>query len=338
MESNKKNIAFKIPDNPQMGLGHFIRCFKIAKKIQNKYHIFFITSLEQKLNLKYFKKFPFKFILIDKKKNFIQEFKEINKSKKINTLFIDDYSFNFLKQKKISNLVSKLIILDDSLKRKIYCDYFINYKFDSKKLILSNLKKNNSSIKKKCLLGEEFWIPSFGLSRHFKNKKKYISISFGNSFNFKKIEKFLKKFLVKNNKFHFQIFIGLNCTNYQYLTNLSKKFKNIKIVMKQFIIDKYLNKTFLFIGSSGNSIYEMSYLNIPSLFFSISNNQLNDSASLEKMGHFFHSSINDINEKNLSDFINAVIKNYSRFIRLNRKKKIFLNKKGISKIIDLCKL
>ena len=34
MESNKKNIAFKIPDNPQMGLGHFIRCFKIAKKIQ----------------------------------------------------------------------------------------------------------------------------------------------------------------------------------------------------------------------------------------------------------------------------------------------------------------
>ena len=39
MESNKK-IAFKIPDNPQMGLGHFIRCFKIANKIQNKYHIF----------------------------------------------------------------------------------------------------------------------------------------------------------------------------------------------------------------------------------------------------------------------------------------------------------
>ena len=57
--------------------------------------------------------------------------------------------------------------------------------------------------------------------------------------------------------------------------------------MKQLIIDKYLNKTFLFIGSSGNSIYEMSYLNIPSLFFSISNNQLNDLESLEKMGHFF---------------------------------------------------
>jgi len=338
MEFNKKNIAFKIPDNPKMGLGHFIRCYKIASRIKNKYHIFFIVNLEQKLTFKNFKKFPFKLIFINKKKNFIQQFKEINKSKKINTLFIDDYSFNFFMQKKINSLVSKLILLDDSYKRKIYCDYYINYKFDSKKLISSNLKKNNSYVKRKSLLGEEFWIPSFELSKKLQNKRKYISISFGNSFNFKIIEKFFKKFLVKNNRFHFQIFIGVSCINYQYLIKLSNKFKNIKIVMKQFMIDKYLNKTFLFIGSSGNSIYEMSYLDIPSLFFSLSNNQLNNLKSLEKMGHFFHTSINDINDDNLSDFINMVINNYSRFIGLNKKKKIFLNKKGISKIIDLCKL
>ena len=338
MEFNKKKLAFKIPEDPTKGLGHFIRCYKIASAIKNRYEIFFFINSNLKLNFKNKKKFPFNFIPTNTKKSFIQQFTDISKYQNFHTLIIDDYNFNLVSQKKIYNFVDKLIILDDFLNRKVFCDYYINYKFDCKKEIEFNLKRNNSQIKEKLLLGEKYWVPSFGLLKIPQNKRKFVSISFGNSFNFRIIKFFFKKFLIKNNKLKFQIFLGLNAKNYQYLKKISETSKNIKIIKNEFIIDKYINKSLLFIGSSGNSVYETSYLNIPSLFISLSPNQFNKIKSYEKMGHFFYTSIDELNETNLSNFIKNTLNNYSRICKLNKKKKIFIDKNGIKKIITKCNL
>ena len=49
MEFNKKKLAFKIPEDPTKGLGHFIRCYKIASAIKNRYEIFFFYKFKFKI-------------------------------------------------------------------------------------------------------------------------------------------------------------------------------------------------------------------------------------------------------------------------------------------------
>ena len=53
--------------------------------------------------------------------------------------------------------------------------------------------------------------------------------------------------------------------NFEFLEKLAK-YKLVKVLFKKFQIEHYLNKTKVFIGSAGSSIYEMSYLNTPSIF------------------------------------------------------------------------
>ena len=89
---------------------------------------FFFINSNLKLNFKNKKKFFFHFVPINNKKSFIQQFININKYEKFHTLIIDDYDLNLANQKKIYNFVDKLIILDDSLSRKVFCDYYINYR------------------------------------------------------------------------------------------------------------------------------------------------------------------------------------------------------------------
>ena len=331
----KKNIGFILSIGPNVGLGHFIRCLKIASEINQRSNIFFFLNKKIDFEIPDIFKFRFKEILINsyinKENKLIKYFKE----NKIDTVFVDDYNFSYLMQKKIKKQLSKLIIIDDFVNRKVYCDYYVNYKINSQKEIKKNLIKNKS-IFKKSLLSESFWIPSKDL-KYIKNRN-YISISFGNSFDFNKIKIQLKNLLILNNYFKFQIFIGNYCKNYEYITLLSKKSRNIKIIKNKLLIDKYLNKTFLYIGSSGNAIYEMSYLNIPSIFFSLNENQKNEIKNFEQLGHFFVSNINELNENNLTQLVKTLIVNYSRVVKLMNKKKIKLKKNGLIKILEQCKI
>ena len=336
MGINKKNLAFKVSANNTVGLGHLIRCIKIAKHIKKKYNLIFLVEKNFNINLKKYIKFEFK--IIESKfhnKNIKLLEKEIN-ANNIHTLIVDDYNFNYTYQKKIRKKLHKLIIIDDLTSRRVNCTHYINYKHNSSTLIKKNLDKNKSTFKK-ALLGENFWIPSNDLNNKIKKKKNCISISFGNSFNFNILKKELTHLIQNNTNCTYQIFIGYYCKNYDYLINLNKN-DNIKIIKNKIFIDKYLNKTTVFIGSSGNSIYEMSYLNIPSIFLSLSKNQKNEIKHLEYLGHYFYLRKQELDKYNFSNLVKLIIENYNRFKSLNNNKKIFLNKNGIKKIIKKCSL
>ena len=101
MEINKKNIAFKISANNKVGLGHLIRCIKIAEHIKKKYNIIFLVEKNFNLNLKKYIKFEFKIIkskFHNKKIKWLKN--EIDKNT-IHTLIVDDYNFSYSFQKEI---------------------------------------------------------------------------------------------------------------------------------------------------------------------------------------------------------------------------------------------
>ena len=132
-----KNIVFRLDCNPKSGFGHFYRCLSIAQNInKNSYKVFFILNFESKKVANILGNFEIKFFNLKKKlcKNFenddLSQTLFILKKKikgKINFLFVDHYDLNFNWQKKISQNVDKLVVINDLVKTKVYCDYFVNF-------------------------------------------------------------------------------------------------------------------------------------------------------------------------------------------------------------------
>lgn len=338
MEHVKKKIGFIIPNKKNRGLGHLIRCIRIIDEIKTNYEFFFFLKKKFPINIELLTKKKINIVNIKNTKNTFKNILKVISSENIETIIIDDYDINFEKQKKLKSFTKKLIIIDDLVNRKVYCDYYINYKFDQKDTIKKNLINNGSKFKK-IILGEKFWFASKDLKKKkVKNKKKIVSISFGNSFDFNKIKVQLSYLLNYCTDFKFQIFLGYYCKNYEYLKEIAKKSNSIRLFTNKIFIEKILSNSDIFLGAAGNSIYEMSYLNIPSIFFTMAHNQSNEIKSCEKLGHFFIVDIKDLDKKNLAKFLKVFSKNYLRIKRLNLKKTIILNKLGLPKTLKLCKI
>jgi len=332
---NSKKIVFRINLGKKTGLGHLIRCLRFSHEIiKKKYEIFFILDNLHNINLKNKK---IKSIELYNRKKFVSEVEDAKKSlvfiKKIKpvAVIVDDYRLSEKWHRSIKKFTKKIIVIDDLANRNMQCNIYINYK-------VTNIGKLKNTVRKICnknaklLLGPKYLILDQHLKKTKKTKKFQILINFGNSFDFLKIKNFLAELCVKlsqMNNIKILIVIGTLAKNFKYIYKLKKNYYNVRLIEKKIFIEKYINSTQLFIGSAGNSIYEMSYLNIPSIFFSLNENQENDIHNLEKLGHFFSLTSKDLSNNKLSSFVLTMLKNYSRIKKLNKTKKIFLNKKSL---------
>lgn len=341
---SKKNLIFKIYCNSESGLGHLIRCYRIASKIKKKFNIYFILDKKiqnKKISLKLKGiKTIFLYSSDDKFKNQNDDylrFKIKIHNLKSNYIFIDDYRLGLHWHKKVTKIIKNIIIIDDLNNRKFFGKYYLNYKATNLVKLKEKVKKNcNKNIK--LLLGPKYCILDENL-RKTKSKHFNIIINFGNFFNFLNLKIFLKNLLNYQfcKKVKIFIFIGTFGKNYYYLNNSEYRNK-FTLVKKSIFIEKYLNKCSLFIGSSGHSIYDMSYLNVPSIFFSETVNQKNDIQDLKKLGHYFYMNKKKYSNKEFIQFINKIILNYNEFKKLNLRKKIKLSKDGVNCILKEIKI
>ena len=332
------NCYFRLSSSVNLGLGHILRCMRIAKNIKKKKIYFLVDRISG--NIKKLEKKNFFFIAIYKKKEkFLNEKDDakrvINLITKNTFLFVDDFRLSAKWHSIIIKKTKKLIVIDDDFNKKFNCDYYINYKNLNKKEI-KLIKKNNINPKTKFLLGLKYCIFYYNLKKNFKlsNKSFKIFISFGNSFDINKILNILKSILKINKKIKIILSLGFFSKSKVLLRK-----KNLIYINRKIGIAKELNNSHLFIGSSGGMIYETSYLNLPSIFFSLNSNQVNDISSMEKIGHYFFLEKIDINKCNkISDLVKVFFKNYSRIQKMNSCKKNILDKKGVKRILQILKI
>lgn len=343
LKINKENIIFKINCDTKSGLGHLIRCVRIANNLKKKYKIFFlIDNLKKNSELENYLKDINVLSIYKNNQTFVNQeddyLKFREKTKKIlsNTIIIDDYRLSAIWHKKLRNHYKKIIIIDDLVNRKFFGDYYINYKNTNIKLLKSRLIKVCNK-EMKFLLGPKYCILDKNLFSQ--NSKKFgIMINFGNAFDFKKLTKLIY-FFEKDSFFrNFDIYIciGYFSKNFKYI--LKVKNKNFKIIFKKIFIENYLKKVNLFIGSSGQSIYDMSYLNIPSIFFTTNKNQANLSRDMMSLGHYFVFNFKDYNKIKIFQLIKSLILNYKKTKKINYQKKIKLKKNGSVLILKWLKL
>ncbi len=342
---NFQTYCFRLNSNIATGIGHIMRCARVAKNLKKKGHkcIFY---LDKKSSFNYLLvEFEVKYIY-QKNTNFKNQkddakffLRKLDIDKKLK-IVVDDYRLDCEWEKIVSNNNRFIIVFDDEEKNKHDCDIYINYKPDliETENFNYNLIKNKDT---KLLLGSKYCILDTITKPKKKLKpKKYHNICFymGGSGDFKYFDKIIIKLIekinVNNNSFFIYIIAGPGCKNIKPLIQLSKKFNFIKIIEGKKDLKKTISIMDLIIGSAGNIVYEASFYNIPSLFFEISNNQNNKIYNMEKIGHYFMLPISELKKySKLSLLIYLMLKNYKRIYKLNLEKKTKIDNKGVHRVV-----
>ena len=324
----KKKVAiFRCDGGSNIGNGHIIRSYLLAIELKKKFiECYFLTK---KINffLKSLIKKEFKIIKI--KKNSFEEIKKKIFNLKSDYFIIDDYNFSFDLEKKISQIVKKIIVIEDFPKKKYFSDLIIFQNLNIKSY------KNIDNKKSKLLVGRKYSLidPKLKKIKIKKNKNCIIKIFLcfggfdGHKLNIK-ILHFLQFF---KRKFNIEIFINRNDFYCKKILNYIKK-KNIsaKVYINCKLLD-VLKKTDFAIISGGTIAKELIALNIPSLIISTSHDQIDNCLEYEKLklakyiGHW-----NNLKKKIFINNFSEVLDNEK--IILNRRNKRFFDFQGVNRV------
>jgi len=160
-------IGFFLNFEKSLGGGHFWRCLNLAKKMKKSGRKFyFFSNIKDKNFLALLKKNNFEYIeIIEKKKEkFVKELIKKIEYLKIKNLIIDSYKINYFDEKKIKSVIKKLIVVDDHINKKHFCDLLINNNFLSS-VSKKKIKKINPKIE--LAIGH-----NFNMVNNLKDKKK----------------------------------------------------------------------------------------------------------------------------------------------------------------------
>ena len=317
------NILFITNYAKNYGGGHFTRCNKLAKKLKKNNTIFFLIDDKDK-NISNILVKNSKFII---NKNIFKKEKRLIKiiqSLKNPIVIIDSYLSTFNLEKKIYPFCKKLVVIDD-LKKKHFCDIYINPNLINFKFA----KKIKAKIK---LLGTKYSFLDINSNIKVKRKKlsniRNILIFFGatDSRNFSiKIYK-----AIQDKKISFLNFKMIKGYKNDKLKNIIKnnKLPNLKFLnfSKNFL--KNLKNTDIFISSGGSSVWESIFFKKKTLIFNHSKKQFENSENLERKG-LVKQFKKRLSSKNIYNFLisESELKNKNIFIQKN-----LLDTKGIERI------
>ena len=313
-------IGFFFNFEKSVGGGHFWRCLNLAKKIQTPDKIiYFFSNIKDKKFLLLLEKNNFKHVeIFEKKKDkLINKLTQKIKYTNIKNLIIDNYKINYSDEKNIKKVVKKLVVIDDHINKKHFCDLFINNNFLSKEAKIK-IKKKNPKIK--LAIGNNFSIVPNSKNKKKSYLKKSINVKnifvfFGSSDNTDETSKILK---VSNffPSIKFNIIIGNFNKNIKKFMKEKKKIKNVKFFfnLDNEQIINLIKKNDLAIGAGGINMIERLYFNLPSLVICVADNQENASEYLKNQNSILYlGKSKNVSSHKIKNNLENIIKNKKKF-------------------------
>lgn len=344
-------ILFRFDSSEIIGQGHLYRCCELGNFFEKKGHnCFYLTNNFDFKLINYFSinknnlfliKNNFYFKNNNSKNHFFRwknamqiedaKFaKHLIVKNNVNIVFRDHYGLDHIWDKKVSENC-RLVVIDD-LKKKNYCDVYINYHYKFFKK-----KDYNLLLKKDCLplLGKKYFVSKNINFLKCNNKlinQIFIYMGAADKNNFTKhIFNCLNNKILKNYK---KVFL-LNKKNKQHnkLYQKAKLMKGYKILFSPIKnIEKYYINSSLSITAAGASMYKQILCKANSLIIPQTYNQ-RVIANLLLKKKLFHilNKINTLNPKRILFAINNPLLNFkSDFLDCNGKSRILENIKKIN--------
>lgn len=326
------NIGFRVDSSHKIGTGHINRCLTLAEnfKLRGFNNIFISRNDNGNINYKIKEKNFFICKLGKKKLNILVDAKktcEFIKKFNIQFLLIDNYSINLEWEKQVSNYC-KIILINDLLIRKTFCDYFINYH----KLKLSK-KENKFLLKKDCIkfLGPRYSIiKKFEYKKGIKKKKDLIFIFMGGVDNNNTTTKIIN--LLKSKEFlnlKIMVLIGEKNNKRKKIELLVKSLKNFTLApLKNKNLYNYFKIAGLSIINAGITMNESLSLGGKSIIVLQSNfhRKLFKDSFYSKLLNFVKSA-NGLKK----DYILKIL-NTNESLKIKKKKTFFFDDKGSERI------
>ena len=268
----KKVAIFRCDGGPNIGNGHIMRSFFLAKKLKEKKITCFFLLKKYNLFLKNYISSDFKILFI-KNDNYLEIKKKILKLN-CDYFIVDNYQFPFILEKKIKDLTKKIIFIEDFPKKKHVADLIIDQNFYRKKKNYINIQN------KKCkfLLGAKYSLINPKLKRKKRKfKKNYISnilITFGGFDRHKLCFKIIKYLRFIKKDLNITLLINRKDNYCDKILEYSKKNKlSINLLTNSSITD-VIDKVNFAIVSGGVTAKEIILFDIPCFIISTSKDQL----------------------------------------------------------------
>jgi UDP-2,4-diacetamido-2,4,6-trideoxy-beta-L-altropyranose hydrolase len=118
----KTKVYFRTDANPEIGMGHLVRCSALANMIASEFDITFITASTPEAVLKKFLPFKYKVETVDN----VADTSFVNRIQKDDIIVLDHYSFNSEYQNKIKQNGNKVAFVDDLIGFNYNVDLIIN--------------------------------------------------------------------------------------------------------------------------------------------------------------------------------------------------------------------
>lgn len=261
------NIGFRVDSSNIIGLGHINRAITLAKEFKKKgSKSFFFTSnfynnYDEKIkkNNFFLKKLNHNQISqkrvnqIFLKKDASKIIKQI-KINKISLMIIDNYFINSTWEKIVSRYCT-IVLIDDYLQRKTYCDFLISYHLTNREISKFLINKNC-----KKLTDTQYTIIK-NINHKFKKKINYknVFIYMGGADKYNFFEKIVKKLSLNDFK-EFNFTFLINKDKLRSVKKLLPDVKNFKFISTpKRDLYSFAKKNRLIISNMGLSMYEFAH-------------------------------------------------------------------------------
>lgn len=330
------HFFFKTDANENIGSGHLQRCLNIASLIDKKNKITFLFHRTPKSIIRKIKK---KFNIINFKNN--EELIKKNfffSKKEQRCLVVDDYTINYSWEKKISKFFFKVLVIDDEIKKKHYCDYYLNQNIIDNRLknfILNNLNDT------RCMLGPRYALIEKRYSKYSQLTKKKILkniiISFGGSDRENLTGKVLQ--VLSQQKYSYLKINVILGQSYNFYAELKKKYlnnKNIFLYKNLSSLSKLYFLSNLAVGSGGISSWERLSTSLPSIVFLVSDNQKIIIDDLKKRNLIiFAGEEKKFNSKKFEKLMDKSIINYEKNFKIIEYGKLMVDGNGSQRVMEI---
>ena len=282
------NIVFRADANPNIGMGHIMRCLSIADAYKSVGHnvTFIIASSEVE---ELIKKRGFKVIVLDNDYTKMEEELKIwPQSECPNIIFIDSY---YVTPLYLSNLKkkfrSRLVYIDDMLSFPYPVDVLVNYNIYSSELEYKRLYHNSKYKLPSLFLGPQY-APLRTIFKKLppKMQKKAISdvlISTGGSDEFH-LALNLVHHLIKQDqiKYTYHILMGALNRDKTEIKNITAG--NSHIILHENVSDMktLIQSMDMVVSAAGSTLYEVCACGVPLITYIIADNQIQGAQAFEK--------------------------------------------------------